>query len=99
MTITKDEAERLLTADGGRVPCSRYGRNSEDCWPYAWALAEIAADANGDEITEEALDYYMGLVVNDHDDVESLIAAHGTREQLDLLDYLTDDELAAARAR
>jgi hypothetical protein len=83
--LTKDQAKEFLTRDGGMIPCSRYGRHSDDAWPFAYALAEIVRDANGDEITEERLDYYMGLVVNDHDDVESLIREHGTTEHLALL--------------
>lgn len=83
--MTKDEARIFLTHDGGTVPCSRYGRNSEDCWPYAWAVAEIFADANGDEITEDLLDHLMGLVVNDHQDIEDLIREHGSPEAQALL--------------
>ena len=80
MGVDKQEARVFLTADGGATPGSRYGRHSEDCWELAYAVAEIAAEANGDPIDEEALDYYMGLVVNDSDDIESLILAHGTAE-------------------
>ena len=90
--MNRTEAIEFLTRDGGAVPCSRYGRNSEDCAPVAFALAEIVADANGDEITEDALDYAMGLVVNDHDDVLSLISEHGTEEHRALVADLLDDE-------
>lgn len=85
--VTRDQARAFLTRDGGHIPCSRYATNSEDAWPYAYALAEIAREANGDPITYDVLDYYMGLVVNDHDDVESLILGHGTAEHRELIDY------------
>lgn len=91
--MNRAEALTYLTRDSGRVPCSRYGTSSEDCAPVAFALAEIVQEANGDEITEEALDFYMGLVVNNHDDVLNLIREHGTEEHLELIaDLLTDDE-------
>jgi hypothetical protein len=85
--MTHDEAIEFLTADGDLlVPCSRYGRRSSDCAEVAWALAEIELDVNGDEPTEDSLDYLMGLVVNDHDDVEYLIREHGRPEHQYLLD-------------
>ena len=86
--MSRDEARDFLTSDGGRVPCSRYGRDSDECWPIAYAVAEIIRDCNGEPITEEALDYLMGLVVNDHDDIESLLLEHGSPEQLTLVDWL-----------
>ena len=68
-----------LERDGGSVPCSRYGRNSIDCAPWAIACHLIYIEANGpgDLSDEDALNYYMGLVVNDHDDVEYLIREYG----------------------
>jgi hypothetical protein len=59
------------------VPCSRYGRNSADCAPVAWRVAHLVARETGEEITTESLDYAMGLVVNDHDDVAYLIRNYG----------------------
>lgn len=75
---TIPEMIEYLERDGGRVPCSRYGRNSEECAPWAVAMLLIYNDANGSEGDPfENLDYYMGLVVNNHDDVESLMRDHG----------------------
>lgn len=62
-----------------RTPCSRYGRNSDECAPVAWRLAYIVARETGSEITFEDLDYAMGLVVNDHDDVAYMIRQYGHR--------------------
>jgi hypothetical protein len=90
--MDRDEAISFLERDGDlRVPCSRYGRSTSDCAPVAWRLAEIIREANGDPITEEAVDYCMGLVVNDHDDVASLLAAHGNADELaEWADYAED---------
>lgn len=57
-----------------RVPCSRYGRNSDECswWAIAAELAYREA-VGGDEDIEEALDFLMGLSVNDHPDIGSLV--------------------------
>jgi hypothetical protein len=73
MSLTYSEGIALLTQDTGAVPCSRYGRNSEDCAPVAWRLCEIVADSNGEPIDADELEHAMGLVVNDHDDVAGLI--------------------------
>jgi len=60
------------------VPCSRYGRNSADCAPVAWRVAFLLARETGaGDITTEDLDYAMGLVVNNHDDVAYLVNAYG----------------------
>lgn len=91
--LTLADAVAFLTQEGNfRVPCSRFGHDSASCAPVAYALAEIIADANGDPIDTEQLDYCMGLVVNDHDDVRSLIVEHGTADQVELIaDALTEE--------
>jgi hypothetical protein len=84
--LTPAEALAYLCEDSGRVPCSRYGRNSEECAPVAVALCEIIAEANYEDITRDALDHAMGLVVNDHDDPMELIRSHGDEEQRATID-------------
>lgn len=89
--MTSTEALAYLTRDEARgwVPCSRYGVDSEDCAPWAIALAEIIEEATGeDAMTPDSLDHLMGLVVNDHDDPESMIREHGTPAHRELLDEL-----------
>jgi hypothetical protein len=95
-----DEALRYLTRDGGRVPCSRYGHDSQSCAPVALAVAEIVAEATGEPVTREALDHAMSLVVNDHDDPFTLIREHGNAEQRALIgDLIEADWTHAARER
>lgn len=67
------------TNDAGHllVPCSRYGRTSAECAPVAWRLAYLVARECGEPITTDDLDYAMGLVVNDHDDVAYIVREHG----------------------
>lgn len=77
--MTRAEGIAYLELDGGLVPCSRYGRTSSDCAPVAWRLAYILARETGEEIDQDALDYAMGLVVNDHDDVAYIIRQYGYR--------------------
>lgn len=62
------------------VPCSRYGRNGADCAPVAWRLAYLLARENGEKVTTDSLDYAMGLVVNDHDDVAYVVRQYGHRQ-------------------
>ncbi len=67
-----------LMADGNlRVPCSRYGRNTEECAPVAWRVAYLCAKEQGEPITREALDHAMSMVVNDHDDVRDIVIMLG----------------------
>ena len=58
------------------VPCSRYGSNGEEGAYWALACELIYCEANGDNSDEdphEALDWYMSLAVNDHQDVLDLV--------------------------
>lgn len=62
------------------VPCSRYGRTATECAPVAWRVAYLVSrESNGRAlpISAEELDYAMGLVVNDHDDVEYMVRTYG----------------------
>lgn len=73
------------------TPVSRYGRTAAECaW---WAIgAELAyVDACGDsDDAEMALDFYMGLAVNDHEDIANIVTDYlhvipdCLREKLDL---------------
>lgn len=57
-----------------QAPASRYGRNGDDCAWFAIACEVIYANANGaPDDPEASLDFYQGLVVNDHDDVARLV--------------------------
>lgn len=83
-TMTNEAALAYLLKDGNlAVPGGRYGSDTEDCAPVALALARIIGEANGDPMTEDLLDSCMSLVVNSHDDVESLLREHGTPEDLE----------------
>jgi len=83
----QDLTDYLLT-DGGAVPCSRYGRTSAECAPWAVAIVRIFEQANGEPVTYAQLHWAMGLVVNDHEDVAEIVAEHGTAEQRQLLEDL-----------
>jgi len=85
-----------------RVPCSRYGRSTSDCAPWAWLLYRIMV-ANGSDEGYDALDSDMGLVVNDHDDVDYMIRNYwhdldeATRERFsDYFDEVCEREEATA---
>jgi len=99
MTVTKAQALRHLTKESGRVPCSRYGWDSESCAPVAWAAFVILRAETGEGDTLEALDNVMGLVVNDHDDVDYLIRNYGREYGFEPEDYLEDDEPATPHIR
>src|SRR5215211_8528361 len=73
-SMSRSDGIAFLLREGNlRVPCSRYGFDSESCAPVAWELAAVVADSTGEPIDADALDYAIGLVVNDHDDVAALI--------------------------
>ncbi len=72
------DAIAYLMADGNlRVPCSRYGRDTAQCAPIAWQVARLTARESGNPVYRELLDFAMGLVVNDHDDVAYMVNAYG----------------------
>lgn len=82
-SMKRSEGIAYLTNNGEdnylRVPCSRYGADTEECAPVAWRLAYLLAreGLGGEPVTEEGLDYAMSLVVNDHDDVRYIINEYG----------------------
>jgi hypothetical protein len=89
---TLENITRYLCEDGNlAVPGGRYGTDTEDCAPVAAAVALIVAEANGDEVDHDSADHAMGLVVNSHDDVASLINEHAGLVGLD--DFLSEDDL------
>ena len=76
--LNASDALAFLNRDGDlRVPCSRYGSSTFDCSPVAYRAAVILARETGEPLTLDSLDYVMGLVVNDHDDVEYLLENYG----------------------
>ncbi len=76
--MKRSEGIAFLMTDGNLgVPCSRYGWDTKSCAPVAWRLAYIVARETGTPINEEALEYCMGLVVNNHDDVAYMIRNYG----------------------
>lgn len=87
--VPRDDAEALayLQHDGGAVPCSRYGRDSSSCAPVALLAARIMERETGEPMTFRALDSDMGLVVNDSDDVASVLHEYATDDELDSIGY------------
>lgn len=76
--MTRKEGIAYLMHDGNlRVPCSRYGRDTESCAPVAWRLAYLVARETGESVSRDDLDYAMSLVVNDHDDVAYMVRTYG----------------------
>jgi hypothetical protein len=75
LTSTAEAVEYLMAEGNFGVPCSRYGRDTLECAPIAWQVAGAWADESGhDDVTGDDLEYFMGLVVNDHDDVAYLLS-------------------------
>jgi hypothetical protein len=60
------------------------------------AVLRITEDANGEieSSVESFLDWAMGLVVNDHDDVLSLVTEHGGVLKGTDLEYLIEEAAA-----
>lgn len=61
----------------GHLRCfSRYGDDSDECAWWAIALGFIYSEASGEGFTPEAMEWNMGLVVNDGDGVAQLVWAY-----------------------
>ena len=77
------EAIAWLTANGedSHLACfSRYGSRTDECAPVAWRLAfVIQRETEGGPVDLGTLEHAMSLVVNEHDDVASIIREHGNR--------------------
>ena len=87
--MTYDDVEAYLMADGNlRVPASRYGWDTRSCVPIAEAVATIIAGETGTPIDKDLLDYVMGLVVNDHSDVEELLIEYGWEYGYNYADFV-----------
>ena len=57
-----------------QAPCSRYGRNGDECAWWAIACELIYVSANGaDDEPETSLDFYMGFAVNDSEQVAYMV--------------------------
>ncbi len=79
--ITIEQGMAHLNRDGDlAVPCGRYGSSTYECSPVAWAVAHIIEHETGEPMTLDSLEYIMGLVVNDHDDVAYLLANYPTED-------------------
>lgn len=74
---TLAEAREHLADGSGATPGCVWGSHSSDMEHVAWALACLWADSSGENVDGDMLDNAMGLVVNSHPDVESLIGEHG----------------------
>lgn len=74
------------------TPGSRYGHNSRECAPVAYAAAVVLSGETGEPLTYETLDYVMGLVVNNHDDPEDLIRDYGREYGIDPDQYLEPED-------
>lgn len=85
--MDKNESIAFLTNNGAdnnlACPGSRYGRNTEECAPVAYRLAELVAGESGEPVDKDGLDYAMGLVVNDHDDVAYVLETYGSESELE----------------
>jgi hypothetical protein len=78
--MKRSEGIAYLMSDGDNyVPCSRYGRHTSDCAPVAWRFAYLVARESHQPLDTDLLDWAMGLVVNDHDDVRHFIREYGYR--------------------
>jgi hypothetical protein len=85
---TYDEIEAYITSQPtGDAPASRYGVKPSQWVPVAAAAATIMANET-DDLTPEGIDYIIGLVVNDHDDIEYLIRNYGAEYGFNPEDYL-----------
>lgn len=80
--------------DTGAAPGCVYGSTTQERAEIALAIARIVAESSGEALTVERLDHAMGLVVNSHDDVGTLLVAHGDEHGYPASDYLDSEDIA-----
>lgn len=88
-----EEARAFLEHDSGAVPCSRYGSDSSDIAPTVLLAARIFANETGEPTTFRGLDHLMGLAVNDHDDIASILADSASAADLETIGQDRDSVL------
>jgi len=83
--MTRERAIYLLTHDesggytgGLSVPCSRWGTTSAQCAEVAYELDLVVSGETGRGPDADTLEYAMGMVVNDSDDVAYTLREHGS---------------------
>ena len=78
--------------DTGLIPCSRYvNRYGDGLADLVIAIADIFEDATGEPTTYEALDHIISQVVNDADDIATLLVEHGPCAGIIASDFLPLD--------
>lgn len=86
-----DAEVRYLSRDGGRVPCSRYGRTGPECAVVA-ALVDAILEWEGcDARSQRSAEEIMGQVVNDSDDPATTIVKDGPAHGINPYDWLSVD--------
>jgi len=92
MLDRRNRAEvHYLSRDGGMVPCSRYGRNGQECATIA-ALVDAILEREGcDARSATSAKEIMGYVVNDSDDPAVTIIKDGPVHGINPYDWLDAD--------
>lgn len=94
-----DEVRAYAERDGGLIPCSRYvNRYGDGLGDLVVALVAIIEDATSEPVTFEGIDHLVSLIVNNHDDVGTLLVQHGPSVGIEPTDYLDPDDIEDARA-
>lgn len=91
--MTPAEMREHLDADHGDAPASPYGVKFWQWGEVAVAAGVVLQGETGEDLTPEAFDHLVGLVVNGHDDPGYLIATYGAEYNIDPADYFDADEL------
>ena len=81
--------EHIRNSGTGDAPGSRYGCSAWNWVPVA-AAASYIVDRETGESTPEGIDYVVGLVVNDSDDIGYVISVYGPLYDIDPEDYGID---------
>jgi hypothetical protein len=82
------------------IPCSRYASTTSDAAYWALALACVYENANGaPDDPDEAMDFYLGLVVNDHEDVLTLVNENSYAVPTSILERINLEGLMVAEDR
>ena len=93
---TREMVLGMLAAGGGSIPCSRYGRRSDDLGEILCALVDIYLEANGPTDVAALAEGYISALVNDSDGPETMILEHGDWGTVGLLDYFDHDYVGSA---
>ena len=84
----EQSVREYIERDTGDAPGSRYGTRADQWAPVALAAVAVFQHETGEADTTDSIDGIVSLVVNDSDDIATLLRDYGHDIGIDWRDYI-----------